>query len=140
MRFGSVESGRIFPEWLHVAAPTVAAVAGVSLIGVVPAAIETGTKYLPLMAVAAGVPFALLLIMGGILALVLPQQAGPPDGGGGLPRPSGPDDPPWWPDFEKAFRQHVTASHQGSPDAGSPVGQAVPAADPPPPVKAAAGT
>lgn len=138
MKFGSVESGRIFPEWLHVAAPTIAAVAGVSLIGVIPAAIATGTKYLTLMAVAAGVPFMLLLIMGGILALVLPRQAGPSDGGGGPPRPSGPDEPPWWPDFEKAYRQHVAASAQGSPDAGPPV-EAAPAAGPPP-VNAAAGS
>lgn len=139
MRFGSAERGRIFPEWVHVAAPTIAAVAGVSLIGVVPAAIATGTKYLPLMAVAAGVPFTLLLIMGGILALVLPEQAGPPDGGGGPPRPSGPDEPPWWPDFEKAFRRHVAVSAQGSPDAGPPVGPAAPAASPPP-VKVGAGS
>lgn len=128
MRFGSFKSGRIFPEWMRVAAPTIAAVAGVSLIGVVPAVIASGTKYLTFMAVAAGVPFVLLLLMGGILALVLPQQADPPDGGGGPPRPSGPDDPPWWPEFEKEFRGYVTASDQGSPDAGSLVVQAAPAA------------
>ena len=139
MRFGSVKSGRIFPEWMHVAAPTIAAVAGVSLIGVVPAVIASGTKYLTFMAVAAGVPFMLLLLMGGILALVLPQQADPPDGGGGPPRPSGPDDPPWWPEFEKEFRGYVTGSDQGSPDAGSPVGQAAPAAGRPL-VKVAAGS
>lgn len=130
MRFGSVVSGRIFPEWMRVAAPTVAAAVGASLIGVVPAAIVTGTKYLTLVAVAAGVPFVLLLIMAGILALILPQQAGPDDGGGGPPQPAGPDDPPWWPDFEKAFHQHVAASGQGSPDAGSPVAQTAPAAGP----------
>lgn len=139
MRLGSVVSGRIFPEWMRVAAPTIAAAVGASLIGVIPAAIVTGTKYLTLVAVAAAVPFVLLLIMAGVLALILPQQAGPDDGGGGPPQPAGPDDPSWWPDFENEFRQHVTASGQGSPDAGPPVGQAAPAAGPPA-VKASAAS
>lgn len=139
MRFGRIQSGRLFPEWLYVAAPTIAAVAGVSLIGVIPAAIATGTKHLTLVLVSAAVPFTLLLIMGGILALVLPPVGPPDDGGGGPPRPSGPDDPPWWPDFEKDFRRYSAASDQSSPDAGSPAGQAEPAAGPPL-VKAAAGS
>ena len=135
MRFGVIGNGWKVPEWVRMAAPTVAAIAGTSLVGVIPVAVVTGTRHLALVAVAAGVPFTLLIIMGGVLALVLPDQADPPeDGGGGPPRPYGPDDPPWWPDFEKAFRRHVTASGAASPDAG-------PGAPEPerPPVKAAAG-
>ncbi len=98
------------PEWMLVAAPTVLVIAGTSLVGILPAVIMTGTKHLTLVAVAAGVPFALLLLMGVVLALVLPGEAGPPGGGGGPPGPSDepPDEPPWWPAFEKAFRQHVS--------------------------------
>src|SRR5579875_2931831 len=85
------------PEWMLVAAPTVLVIAGTSLVGILPAVIMTGTKHLTLVAVAAGVPFALLLLMGVVLALVLPGPSDEP-----------PDEPPWWPAFEKAFRQHVS--------------------------------
>ena len=97
------------PEWVSVAAPTVAAVAGTALVGVLPAIIVTGTKHLALVAVAAGVPFALMLLMGGILDLLLPHEGGSADGGGGPPPPwaGPPDEPPWWPSFEKEFRRHV---------------------------------
>lgn len=112
MKFGDLSRWRTrlsrLPEWVVLAAPTVAVVAGTSLLGVLPAVIVTGTKHILLIVVAAGVPFTLLLLMGVLLALLLPREAGPSGGGGWPPPPSdGPPEPPWWPAFEKSFRQHV---------------------------------
>lgn len=111
MKFGKLARWRTrppwLPEWLVLAAPAVAVLAGTSLVGVLPAVVMTGTKYLPLAAVAAGVPFTLLLLMGVLLALLLPRDAGPSGGGGGRPPADGPQEPPWWPAFEKSFREHV---------------------------------
>ncbi|HLI39762.1 MAG TPA: hypothetical protein VKV80_20855 [Streptosporangiaceae bacterium] len=115
MKFGKVPRWQTrpswLPEWLALAAPTVAVVAGTSLVGVLPAVIMTGTRHMLLVAVAAGVPFTLLLLMGVLLALLLPREAGPPGGGGWPPPPPDgpPDDPPWWPSFEEAFRKHAVA-------------------------------
>jgi len=133
MKFGKVSRWRTrlprLPEWVVLAAPTVAVVAGTCLIGVLPAVIVTGTKHILLIAVAAGVPFALLLVMGGLLLLFLPREAGPSGGGGWPPPPSdGPPEPPWWPAFEKAFRQHVNEPRHdlvgslpgGGDDGGTP--------------------
>lgn len=112
MKFAKVSRWRTrppwLPEWVSLAAPTVAAVAGTSLVGVLPAIIATGTKYIFLITVAALVPCILLLVMGVLLALLLPREAGPSGGRGWPPSPSdGPQDPPWWPVFEREFRQHV---------------------------------
>ena len=111
MKFGKVSRWRTrppwLPEWVALSAPTVAAVAGTSLIGVLPAVIVTGTKYILLLTVAALVPLTLLLLMGVLLGLLLPRESGPPGGGGWPPPPDGPGEPPWWPSFEKDFRQHV---------------------------------
>lgn len=113
MKFGKVSRWqtrpRWLPEWVALSAPTVAVVAGTSLlVGVLPAVIATGTRYMLLLAVAAGVPFILLVLMGVLLCLLLPREAGPPGGGGWPPPPSDePPEPPWWPAFEKEFRQHV---------------------------------
>ena len=126
MKFGSASRWRNrpspFPEWVTLAAPTVAVVAGTSLAGVLPAVIVTGTKYVPLQALAAVVPLALLTIMAVLLALLLPRETGPSDGGGWPPPPPDepPDEPPWWPTFEKAFRQHAREDHPAP--AGTPSG------------------
>lgn len=120
------------PEWMPVAAPTVAALAGLSLVGILPAVIVTGMKHLALEAVVVGIPLAVLLLMGVIRGLVLPGEAGPPGGGGGPPGPADgpPDEPSWWPAFETAFRQHVSqrgderpamAPAPGSKDRRAPV-------------------
>lgn len=96
------------PEWVALAAPTAAAVAGTSLVGVLPAIIVTGTKYIFLITVAALIPCVVLLIMGVLLALLLPRESGPSGGGGWPPPPpDGPPEPPWWPAFEKEFRRHA---------------------------------
>ena len=44
--------------------------------------------------------------------LMRPRPSGGDDGGGG--RDPGPDDPdpPWWPEFERAFREHVEAGRR----------------------------
>jgi hypothetical protein len=126
MKFGNGARRRTrppwLPEWLALAAPTIAVVAGTSLLGVLPAVIVTGTRHLLLITVAAGVPFVLLLLMGMILALLLPREAGPSGGGGWPPPPSdGPQEPPWWPSFEKAFHQHASEPHSdlaGTPSQG----------------------
>lgn len=126
MKFGSASRWRNrpspFPEWVTLAAPTVAAVAGTSLVGVLPAVIVSGTRHMTLLAVAAGVPLVLLLLMAGFLALLLPREAGPSGGGGWPPPPADdpPDEPPWWPSFEEAFRQHAR-EHRHAP-AGTPPG------------------
>lgn len=122
--FGKVSRWRTrprwVPEWVALAAPTVAVVAGTSLlVGVLPAVIVTGTRYINLIAVAAGVPFILLLLMAVLLAVLLPGETGPSDGGGGPPSGEPPQEPPWWPSFEKAFREHTAA--------GAPVGSGTPA-------------
>lgn len=116
MKFGKVSRWRTrppwVPEWAVLAAPTVAVVAGTSLlVGVLPAVIATGTRYILLITVAAAVPFLLLLLMGALLALLLPREAGPSGGGGSPPPSDGPPEPPWWPAFEKAFRQHAHGTH-----------------------------
>lgn len=126
MKFGSTARWRNrpspFPEWVTVAAPTVAVVTGTSLVGVLPAIIVTGTKYIALLVLATGVPLALLCVMAALLALLLPSEAGPSGGGDGPPPPPDepPDEPPWWPSFEKAFRQHVPEDHPTP--AGAPAG------------------
>ena len=80
---------------------------------VLPAIIATGTKYILLITVAALVPCILLLVMGVLLALLLPREAGPSGGRGWPPSPSdGPQEPPWWPVFEREFRQHVGETHR----------------------------
>jgi hypothetical protein len=111
MKFGKVPRWRNrpspFPEWVTLAAPTVAVVAGTALIGVVPAVIVTGTRYMTLLVLATFVPLVLLLVMAALLAWLLPRETGPWGGGGGPPPDEPPDGPPWWPSFEKAFRQHV---------------------------------
>lgn len=117
MKFAKVSRWRTrpswLPEWVSLAAPTVAAVAGTSLVGVLPAIIATGTKYILLITVAALVPCILLLVMGVLLALLLPREAGPSGGRGWPPSPSdGPQEPPWWPVFEREFRQHVGETHR----------------------------
>ncbi|MDR0344186.1 MAG: hypothetical protein LBI49_13970 [Nocardiopsaceae bacterium] len=66
-----------------------------------------------LLVLATCVPLALLLAMAGLLAWLLPREAGPWGGGDWPPPPPDepPDGPPWWPSFEKAFRQHVREDH-----------------------------
>lgn len=99
---------RWIPEWMALAAPPVAAVAGTSLlVGVLPAIIVTGTRHMLFIAVGAGVPFTLLLLMGALLALLLPDESGPSDGGGGPPSDEPPEEPPWWPAFEDDFHQYA---------------------------------
>lgn len=127
MKFGNVSRWRNrpsrLPEWVTLAAPTVAVVTGTSLAGVLPAIIVTGTKYMTLLVLAAAIPLALLCIMAALLALLLPRETGPWGGGDGPPPPPDepPDGPPWWPSFEKAFRQHVRDDHPtpvGTPSGG----------------------
>lgn len=126
MKFGNVPRWRNrpspFPEWVTLAAPTVAAVSGTALVGVLPAVIVTGTRYMALLVLAIVVPLVLLLVMAALLAWLLPRETGPWGGGDGPPPPPDepPDGPPWWPSFEEAFRQHV---REGQPTpAGSPSG------------------
>lgn len=127
MKFGRAARWRNrpsrFPEWMTLAAPTVAVVTGTSLVGVLPAIIVTGTRYMALLVLATGVPLALLCVMAALLALLLPREAGPSGGGDGPPPPPDepPDEPPWWPSFEKAFYQHAgedRAVPAGAPSAG----------------------
>jgi hypothetical protein len=127
MKFGSFSRWRRrpspFPEWVTLAAPTVAAVSGTALVGVLPAVIVTGTRYMPLLVLAVGVPLVLLLVIAVLLASLLPRETGPWGGGDGPPPPPDepPDGPPWWPSFEKAFRQHVREG-QPAPAGSTPGG------------------
>lgn len=119
MKFGSFSRWRSvsrwrsrpspFPEWVTLAAPTVAAVSGTALVGVLPVVIVAGTKHMPLLGLAVGVPLVLLFVMAVLLNWLLPRETGPWGGGDGPPPPPDepPDGPPWWPSFEKAFREHV---------------------------------
>ena len=86
-----------------------AALAADAAVVVATHALTTGFLVLGLLVV------AWILSIGAFISLIASGGAGGDDGGGGSDGPRGPDEPPWWPQFERDFGDYVERRRSGQP-------------------------